>query len=232
MRVALVGHGRMGRAIERLCPERGHTVVAVISGGDNPGGAGLTPERLAGAELVFEFTRPEAAPDNLLRLAQLGLPVVSGTTGWLDRMPAVAREVTSHRAALLHSPNFAPGVQFFLRAARDLARRLAGRGGFEGYVVEVHHAAKRDAPSGTGLRLQTMLREGDPARAFPVSSIRAGHEPGTHTVIYDAPFETLRLEHASRGLEVFAAGAVAAGEWLQGRTGMFTFEQMLFGEGA
>jgi 4-hydroxy-tetrahydrodipicolinate reductase len=121
-------------------------------------------------------------------------------------------------------------VQLFLRAARDLAGRLAGRPGFEGFVVESHHAAKRDAPSGTAVTLQASLRLGDPGREYPVTSIRGGFVPGTHTVVYDAPFETIRLTHEARSRQVFAAGALMAGEWLQGRTGVFTFEQMLFGE--
>lgn len=229
MRLALVGNGKMSRAIAQLAGERGHTVATVIGGGENRHGAALTAERLLGVDVVFEFTRPEAAVENLLALARLGQRVVTGTTGWLDRLPAVSQVVVEHGAALLHSPNFSPGVQLFLRTAEALARELAGRPGFEAFVTEAHHAAKRDAPSGTAAALRARLRRADPSREFPVTSIRGGYAPGTHTVIYDAPFETVRLEHAARGREVFAAGALAAGEWLQGRTGVFTFDQMLFG---
>jgi 4-hydroxy-tetrahydrodipicolinate reductase len=220
----------MSRATQRLAEEHGHVVHAVIRGAENRGGVALTAERIGGADVAIEFTRPESAPDNLLRLAALRVPTVTGTTGWQARLPEVARAVTAHRTALLHSPNFSVGVQLFLRAARDLARRLAGHPEFEAYVSETHHSAKIDAPSGTAIRLQEMLRAGDDARAFPITSIRGGHVPGTHEVVYDAPFETIRLEHAARGRLAFAAGALQAAEWLKGREGVFTFDQMLFGE--
>jgi 4-hydroxy-tetrahydrodipicolinate reductase len=230
MRLGFVGDGRMSRAVQQLAAERGHVVQTVITGAENRDGGAITRERLQDAEVVIEFTRPAAAPDNLHRLAALRLPTVSGTTGWQDRLSEVTRAVTAHRAALLHSPNFSVGVQLFLRAARDLARRLAARSGFEAFVIETHHAAKRDAPSGTALRLQELLRSADGDRTFPITSVRGGYAPGTHTVIYDAPFETIRLEHEARSRMVFAAGALQAAEWLLGREGVFTFDQMLFGE--
>jgi 4-hydroxy-tetrahydrodipicolinate reductase len=231
MNVALVGYGKMGRAIASLAVERGHAVVATVDAESNERGRGLTVERLGRADVVFEFTAPDVAVSNLLALARLGQRVVSGTTGWLDRLPEVGEMVRAHGGALLYSPNFSPGVQLFLRAATDLARRFAGQQGFEGFVVESHHGAKRDAPSGTGVALRRALQAGDPARDFPVSSVRGGFDPGTHVALFDAPFETVRLEHQARGRQVFAAGAMMAGEWLQGRTGIFTFDQMLFPEG-
>jgi 4-hydroxy-tetrahydrodipicolinate reductase len=230
MRLAFVGDGRMSRAVQQLAAEHGHVIQGVITGAENRDGDALTRDRLQNAEVVIEFTRPASAPDNLLRLAALRLPTVCGTTGWQDRLPEIAGAVTAHRAALLHSPNFSVGVQLFLRAARDLARRFAGWPGFEAFVVETHHAAKRDAPSGTALRLQDLLRAGDGARTFPITSVRGGHAPGTHEVIYDAPFETIRLAHEARSRMAFAAGALQAAEWLRGREGVFTFDQMLFGE--
>lgn len=221
----------MSHAIAALAGERGHTIATIIESKENRGGAALTAERLSAVDLVFEFTRPEDAADNLLRLARLGQRVVTGTTGWSDRLAEVGRMVREHGGALLHSANFSPGVHLFLRTARDLSTRFVGSSGFEAFVTETHHAAKRDAPSGTAVALQGVLRKGDPDREFPVTSIRGGFAPGTHGVIYDAPFETIRLEHQTRSRQVFAAGALLAGEWLQGRSGVFTFEQMLFGEG-
>jgi 4-hydroxy-tetrahydrodipicolinate reductase len=230
MKLALVGDGKMNRAIAQLAVERGHVIHTVITGSENRRGAALTAARLSGADMAIEFTRPDCAADNLLRLAALRMPTVSGTTGWLDRLPDVSRAVTTQQSALLHSPNFSVGVQLYLRAARDLARQLEGRPGFEGFIIETHHAAKRDAPSGTALALQSALRSADSARSFPITSVRGGHAPGTHEVCYDAPFETIRLSHESRGRQLFAAGALMAAEWLAGRTGVFTFDQMLFGE--
>jgi 4-hydroxy-tetrahydrodipicolinate reductase len=230
MRIALIGNGKMTRAIATLAQERGHQITTVITGAENRGGSAITAERLGPSEIVFEFTRPEAAEQNLQRLARLGRRVVSGTTGWQEQWPAVARMVREHGGALLHSPNFSPGVQLFLRAAGELARQFEGRTGFEAMVLESHHGAKKDAPSGTAVALRAALRARDPGREFPVTSVRGGFDPGTHSVIYDAPFETIRLEHNARSRQVFAAGALMAGEWLLGRTGVFTFEQMLFGE--
>jgi 4-hydroxy-tetrahydrodipicolinate reductase len=230
MRIALVGHGKMNRAITELALSRGHLITTVITSAENRNGNGITRERLAGADVAIEFTRPDQAPANLLALAALGIPTITGTTGWLIHLPEISRTVAAHHTALLHSPNFSIGVQLFLRSARDLAQRFAGQADFGAFVVETHHAAKLDAPSGTAIRLQATLRDGDPARDYPVTSVRGGHVPGTHEVVYDAPFETIRLEHIARGRQVFAAGALAAAEWIQGREGVFTFDQMLFGE--
>jgi len=230
MRIALVGHGKMNRAVAELAAAQGHVIQTVIGGAENVGGAALTRERLAGSEVAIEFTRPDQAPANLIALAGLRMPAVCGTTGWLARLPEISEAVIAHGSALLHSANFSTGVQLFLRGARDLARQFAGQPGFAGFVVETHHAQKLDAPSGTALRLQAALREGDPGRAYPVTSIRGGFAPGTHEVVFDAPFETIRLEHVARGRQAFAAGAIQAAEWIQGRQGVFTFEQMLFGE--
>lgn len=230
MRVALVGQGRMALAVGRLASERGHTVAVTLGAIDNAGGAGITGERMAEIDVAFEFTQPEAAVANLSALARLGIPTICGTTGWLAQLPQVTSTVTEHRSALLYAANFSIGIQLFLRAARDLAGRMARQSPFDGFVTERHHAAKRDAPSGTALALVDALHQGDAARPFPVTSIRGGHDPGTHTVMFDAPYESIRLEHSARGREVFAAGAVAAAEWLPGRTGVFTFAQMVFGE--
>ena len=230
MRLALVGYGKMNRAIAELAASRGHVVQVVLSGAENRGAGAIRSDRLAGADVAIEFTRPDEAAGNLLALAALRMPTITGTTGWLDRLPEITRAVRTRRAALLHSPNFSIGVQLFLRGARDLARNLAGHPEFESFIVETHHAAKRDAPSGTAVHLRGALREGDSSREFPISSVRGGYVPGTHEVVYDAPFETIRLQHIARGRQAFAAGALAAAEWIVGREGVFTFDQMLFGE--
>ena len=231
MRILLVGYGKMNRAIERLARERGHVIAGVIEGAQNAGGAGITAATAAGADVAVEFTRPEAATANLVRLAEVGVPVVTGTTGWLGELPRVRAAVERTGGALLHSANFSVGVQLFFRTAQELARRFAGRAEFGGFVTETHHAAKLDAPSGTALRLVDWLAQGDAARTWPITSIRGGHVPGTHEVVLDAAFEQVRLVHEARSRAVFAAGALAAAEWLPGRTGVFTFDQMLFGEG-
>jgi 4-hydroxy-tetrahydrodipicolinate reductase len=120
-------------------------------------------------------------------------------------------------------------VQLFLCGARELARRFASQADFDAFVLDEHHAAKRDAPSGTGLALQRAMRAEDGAREYPITSVRAGSIPGTHSVTFDGPFESVSLTHTARDRRVFAAGALAAAEWLPGRRGVFTFDEMLFG---
>ncbi len=225
MRIAIVGNGKMGRAVAELARERGHQ-VQVIGREENAAGA---LERLTGVDVAVEFTRPDSVVANLERLIQAGIPTVTGTTGWTAELPRVERLVRERGGALLHAANFSVGVHLFLRAARDLAARFAGRPGFDAFILEEHHAAKRDAPSGTAAVLQDSVREADPAREVPITSVRAGSIPGTHVLTYDGPYETVSLGHVARSRQGFAAGALAAAEWLPGRPGVHRFESMLFG---
>jgi 4-hydroxy-tetrahydrodipicolinate reductase len=231
MRIVVVGNGRMGQAVARLAEQRGHTIHAVIGGAENADGRALTPDRLASADVAIEFTRPDAAPANLERLVAAGIPTVTGTTGWLEQLPRIATLVAERKGALLHAANFSLGVHLFLRAARELARGFAGRAEFDAFILEEHHAAKRDAPSGTARELQARVREADPERPYPITSVRIGAAPGTHMVAYDGPYERVTLSHAARNREGFAAGALAAAEWLPGHPGVHTLEDMLFGAG-
>jgi len=225
MQIAIVGPGRMGRAVAELARERGHVVR--LLGRE----AALTREALAGMDIAIEFTRPDAVVANLERLIDAGTPTVTGTTGWTAELPRIERLVRERGGALLHAANFSVGVQLFLRAARDLAARFVGRAEFGAFILEEHHAAKRDAPSGTAALLRSAVREADPAREAPITSVRAGSIPGTHVLTYDGPYETISLEHVARSRGGFAAGALAAAEWLPGRPGVHRFEDMLFGEG-
>ena len=217
----------MGKAIAALAEERGHTVHALIGKVENNGGKALTAGRLEGVDVALEFTSPAAAAANVRRLVEAGIPTVCGTTGW--DVADVTELVTARRGSFLHAANFCLGVQLFLRAARELGRQLGGQEDFSASISEEHHAAKRDAPSGTALLLQKRLREVDPGRDFPITSVRAGSTPGTHTIAYDSPYERIGLIHVARSRDGFAAGALAAAEWLPGRTGVFGLEDMLFG---
>ena len=230
MRIAIIGNGKMGQAIARLAGERGHAIHTVINRVENSGGRALTRERLSGADVAVEFTRPDAAVGNLERLIELGIPTVTGTTGWTEELPRITSLVEHRGAALLHAANFSVGVHLFFHAARDLARRFRGRSEFEVTIHEEHHAAKVDAPSGTALLLQQQLWTEEPGRRFPITSVRSGETPGNHTLTYESSFETIALSHVTRSRQVFAAGALSAAEWLPGRTGVFRFEDMLFGE--
>ena len=228
MQIAIVGNGKMGRAVASLAQERGH-IVRVIGREENAGGAALTRERLAGVDVAIEFTRPDAVIRNLERLIDAGVPTVTGTTGWTDDLPRIERLVRSRGGALLYSANFSIGVHLFLRAARELAALFATHSEFGAFILEEHHAEKRDAPSGTATLLRAKAREADPSRDFSIASVRAGSIPGNHELTYDGPHETVSLRHVARGRGGFAAGALAAAEWLPGRPGVHDFEAMLFG---
>ncbi|HYL31315.1 MAG TPA: dihydrodipicolinate reductase C-terminal domain-containing protein [Gemmatimonadales bacterium] len=230
MRLALVGYGRMGRTIAALAKARGHEVALVVDEAENPGGEALARESLSGIQAAFEFTTPAAAPQNLLRLAEAGVPTVCGTTGWDAELPRISAVVRERAGALVHAANFSVGVHLFLRTAREMARRFAGHSAFDAFILEEHHAQKLDAPSGTALTLQQLAAAADPARRFPITSVRAGAIPGIHTLTYDGPHDTVALTHTARSREGFAAGALLAAEWLPGRKGVFTFENVLFGD--
>lgn len=211
VRVALIGLGRMGRAIDDLARDRHCAVVARLDAGDMS--SGITAEQLGGAEVAIEFTTPESAVENAVSLLRIGCPVVIGTTGWSDRLPEVEAAAHHTQCPVLWSPNFSMGVQLFLAMAEDAARHARHVIGFDAHVVETHHVAKRDAPSGTGLAIAQRLRNGL-GRDVPITSVRTGSVPGTHEIIFDAPFEQIRLVHEARDRRVFADGALMAARWL------------------
>src|SRR3954453_19336218 len=229
MQIAIIGNGRMGRAVAALAQERGHIIHTVIRRSENADGQALTAERLRGVDVVLEFTRPDCVVRNLERLSELGMPTVTGTTGWTDELPRVSDWFRQRRGALLHAANFAVGVHLFLRVAGEMARAFRGRPEFSVSLEEEHHQSKLDAPSGTALLLQGQLRTEDRDREFPISSTRVGDALGTHTLTYQGPYETVTLRHATQNRKTFAVGALSAAEWLPGHEGVFTFEQMLFG---
>jgi 4-hydroxy-tetrahydrodipicolinate reductase len=231
LRLALVGTGRMGAALAERARARGDLVVARLGRGEMQH---LTLDALAGAHVVLEFTLPEAAPENLRRLAPLGVPVVTGTTGWEEARPAVEAAFREAGGLLLHASNFSVGVQLLLRAAREVARGLRGVEGFEGGVVEWHHREKVDAPSGTARSIRKALLEGDPDRPWPTTSLRRGWIPGTHRIEVEGAMESLVLEHVARDRYLFADGALLAAHWLharhrEGKRGVCTFADLFGG---
>lgn len=226
LRLAIIGSGRMGRAIAGLAPSLDFDVAMLESADIRRGG--VTKELLQDADVAVEFTAAEAAPANVRGCARAGCPVVSGTTGWDKERAAVESDVKQSAGALLWAPNFAVGVHVFTKVVAEAGRQLRALRDFDAHIVEVHHSAKKDAPSGTAKLLKS-LAEGALGRDVPVTSIRTGSVPGTHTVLFDAPFEQLRLEHVARDRRVFASGALMAARWLAGRKGVFTLDDMLAG---
>ena len=229
-KLALIGMGKMGRVLEQLAPERGWEVVARIGGEENRNGAGVTRASLKGADAAIEFTEPNAAAVNVRAAVAAHTPIVVGTTGWLGELPALSEWVAQRGGALLTATNFSLGVNVFEQIVAFASRLLSAAGGFDAHLVETHHAAKKDAPSGTAITLRAAAARGWP-REIPVTSIRTGSVPGTHELVFDAPFETLTLAHVARDRRVFAEGALVAAAWLIGRTGVFTMRDVI-GAGA
>ncbi len=243
LNIALVGYGKMGRTLERIAASRGHRVALRVDPHDRGADrAVLDAADLAGVDVALEFTHAEAAAANCGALLAARVPVVCGTTGWADGLGAVRRLATETGTGFLWAPNYALGVQVTFRLARAAAQWLARVGGFAPYLVEEHHQAKRDAPSGTARRLAEILVENTPGKkAFglapadaalppelvPVAWVRAGAIPGTHRVGWDGTGETLEIVHRARGREIFADGAVTAAEWLKGHPGPRTLDEML-----
>jgi 4-hydroxy-tetrahydrodipicolinate reductase len=219
--LALIGTGKMGRALAQLAPERGFRVVAELGRGNL-----VSRESLNDAKVAIEFTTPNAAPANVRACAEAGCPVVVGTTGWYDQLPAVREDVLRMGGAMLAAPNFSLGVALFERVVVEAARLFRNVPGFDAHLIETHHAAKKDAPSGTAASLARAASTAS-GRAMPITSVRVGSVPGTHEIIFDAPFEQVRLTHEARDRRVFAEGALTAARWLVGREGAFTMQDML-----
>lgn len=226
VRLALVGMGRMGQAIDALAPTRGCAVVARLDAQVMQ--RGVTMNDLAGAEVAIDFTTPQSAVANAEALLALGCRVVLGTTGWGDQHDRLAAATAAARIPMLWSPNFSIGVQLFLAVADEAARRLREVSGFDLHLVETHHTAKLDAPSGTALAIADRMAAGL-GRAIPITSVRVGAVPGTHEVVIDGAFEQVRLVHEARDRRVFADGALTAARWLAGRHGgaVYTMRDML-----
>lgn len=225
-RIAVIGDGRMGRTIARLARDRGWAVTAVLGADENEGGKGITRESLGDAEVMIEFTTPSAAASNVRAGLAAGYAVLSGTTGWDYDLSQVRKSVRADGGAFLHAANFSLGVNVFMEILRRAGRLFANTPGFDAQLVEMHHVAKTDAPSGTALAMVRTLAEGL-GRDVPVTSIRVGHVPGTHEVLFDGLFEQITLTHTARDRLVFADGALVAAEWLRKRTGVFSMADVL-----
>jgi len=225
-RLALIGLGKMGYVLRQLASERDWTLVAEIGKEGNSRGEAITRESLHGADVAIEFTTPEAAPWNVRACARAGCPVVVGTTGWYAERAEVERDVLAADGAMFWAANLSIGVNVFMQIAEFAARLTAGLSTFDAHIIEMHHAAKRDAPSGTALELAR--RAGAVrGREIAISSVRTGAIPGTHTLLFDGGFEQIRLEHVARDRRVFADGALMAARWLIGRRGIFTMADLM-----
>jgi 4-hydroxy-tetrahydrodipicolinate reductase len=228
-KLALVGHGKMGRLIEQLAPDFEFEVTLALSGVNNSDGSAITPEAFRDIDVAIEFSTPEAASKNLIRLAEASVPAVTGTTGWLQHLPEITAAVERSGTGLVWSPNFSVGVAVFRKLAARAAELFRDEQEYGAWAWEIHHDAKKDAPSGTLLSVVRTMEESGYKRAIDMSSNRAGKHPGTHEIGFDSAADTITLRHAARSREGFARGALKAAEWILGRKGVFTFDDVLFG---
>jgi 4-hydroxy-tetrahydrodipicolinate reductase len=222
MKLAIVGYGKMGHMVEQLAPQYGFEVSAKVDAGD-------PLEKAKGADAAIEFSTPEAAAGNIESLVKLKVPVVCGTTGWFGRMEQVRPLVEAHRGALVWSPNFSIGVNVFTQVVAEAARLMQSEADYGAWAWEIHHSAKKDAPSGTLLKLVEAMKSAGYERNIDVSSNRAGTVPGTHEIGFDSAADTITLRHTARSREGFARGALKAAQWIKGKQGVFEFSEVLFG---
>jgi 4-hydroxy-tetrahydrodipicolinate reductase len=224
MRILLIGHGRMGTLVESLASAYGCHVVGAITSQSPPESIGDAAS--VGVDVAIDFSTASAVPGTLARLAAQRIDVVVGTTGWHDQEPAL--RVLAERAGIgvLAASNFSIGMAIFRRVVEQAAARFAGREDTGAFIHEAHHAAKKDAPSGTALTLHDAMTAAGYTRHVDISSTRAGSIPGTHVVGFDSPAETITLTHTVRDRAVFARGALQAARWLRGRKGWFTIDDV------
>ena len=244
MKFALLGYGKMGRAIESAALSRGHTPGPIVDRGSRDPRVVRTIGEASwrGVAVAFEFTEPGAAKDHVVELLRRGISVVCGTTGWDASDATVRRAARASKAGAVIAPNFSIGMGLFYAAVEDAARRYLAVGGYDPWIAEWHHRAKADAPSGTARHLAALVagagsmgavvREGLPLAPLApgdvhVAAVRAGSQLGRHLVGFDGPHDAVTFEHVARGREGFADGAVRAAEWLRGRRGLHGFDRVL-----
>ena len=228
-RIAIVGYGKMGRLIEQLAPEYGFETALKLDEFNNGSFEGLTAENFRGIDVAIDFSIPAAVAENAARIAALGVNLVIGATGWQRDMDRVRAAVESHSTGAVWSPNYSVGVNAFFRLVAEAARLLGAQPEYGSWAWEIHHSAKKDAPSGTLLKLVEEMRKAGYARAIDVSSNRAGTHPGTHEIGFDSAADSITLRHTARSREGFARGALKAAQWVVGKRGFHEFAEIVFG---
>lgn len=227
-RLAIIGYGKMGRLIEQLAPGYGFTVALKLDEFNNTSYEGVTAENFRGIDVAVDFSIPSAVVENVERISALGVNIVVGTTGWTEHVDRVKATVQKNGIGLVWSPNYSIGVNVFARVVAETARLLANEPEYGAWAWEIHHATKKDAPSGTLLKLIDEMTRAGYSRAIDVSSNRAGTHPGMHEIGFDSAADTITLRHIARGREGFARGALKAAQWVVGKKGFHEFREILF----
>jgi 4-hydroxy-tetrahydrodipicolinate reductase len=236
MKIALLGYGKMGHAIEEIALSRGHQIVLRVSI-DNLEDS--TVAAIRQADLAIEFTGPDSAYDNILRCFEAGVPTVCGSTGWLDRLEDVRKRCRQEQGAFLYASNFSVGVNIFFEVNRRLAELMAPHPDYNVRITEIHHTEKKDAPSGTAISLAEQTLEkiqrkkgwvnhiSDNLDDLEILSERVDPAPGTHRIQYDSAVDTIEITHTAHNRRGFAMGAVLAAEFLLGKKGVYQMSEVL-----
>lgn len=236
MKIALIGYGKMGKAIEAIAIAKGHEIVHRI---DLNSTHLLEKEELGKADVAIEFTTPETAYNNILKCFEANVPVVCGTTGWLEKLPEIKAQCLEKHQGFLYASNFSVGVNIFFEINKRLAELMASQSQYDIKMEEIHHTQKKDAPSGTAISLAEQILEkvsrktgwvneaSSNAGALSILSKRIDPAPGTHTITYTSAIDDITITHTAHSREGFAAGAVIAAEWLDGKKGIFTMKDVL-----
>jgi 4-hydroxy-tetrahydrodipicolinate reductase len=219
MRLLIVGYGKMGQLIEALAVEQGMEIASQIDVGRG--------DWSAPADVAIDFSTAAALTANFPRYLERKLPAVIGTTGWSDQAPAFRADAERAGLGVVASANFSIGVNLFELIAADAARLMRSHPQYGAWIHELHHASKRDAPSGTALLLRDAMTKAGYDRAIDIASTRAGALPGTHTIGFDGPSDTIELTHTARDRKGFASGALLAAQWVKDRRGWFTMADVL-----
>jgi len=226
MRIALLGYGKMGRLVEGLALREGWEVDPKLDIDDNVKGSGITPASMACVDVAIDFSLPEAVLPNIKAAARSKINLVVGTTGWAHLRSEAEQLVLESGIGLIHGANFSIGMNLFFDIVSHGARIVGMLPQYDPYVVEEHHRAKKDAPSGTALNLLDLMRPHLSSANTSIASIRAGHIPGTHVVGFDSEADTILLEHRARSRQGFAEGAIWAARWIVGKAGFYDFRQV------
>jgi 4-hydroxy-tetrahydrodipicolinate reductase len=227
MRLLLVGYGKMGQLVGQLAPEFGGEIVGIVDPVSNASTGTIDDPRWDDVDVALDFTSANAVVHNVPLLARRRIAIILGTTGWQAHEADLRKAVADAGSAIVAAPNFSTGVVLFESIVRYSAKLLASQDSFGAWLHEAHHAAKKDAPSGTALKLKRAMEEAGYHRPVDVAASRAGFIPGTHTIGFDGPSESITLTHAARDRGGFARGALTAARWVKGRRGWFTMEDVL-----
>jgi len=215
----------MGRLVEQLAPAE---IKLKLDEFNNAAYEGITRENFRGIDVAIDFSIPAAAVENIERISAMGVNIVVGTTGWFEHLDRVRLVVEKNGTGLVWSPNFSIGVNVFFRLVSEAARLVSNESAYEAWAYEIHHSAKKDAPSGTLWKLVEEMKRAGYSRRIDASANRAGAHPGTHEIGFDSTADTITLRHVARSREGFAQGALRAAKWIVGKKGFYEFSEIVF----